>query len=111
MPFFQQNPRRGPYRQGFGPANQGQRRPNFYANSGRPAQPFFTSNQGRQEPPFFSPNGNWQGQPNMYQNNPYQPPGLGALPDHLNTIMGHAGTVTNGLNMVRQLGSFMSLFR
>lgn len=50
-----------------------------------------------------------QGQPPFFYTN--QQPPYGGLPNHLNTIMGHVGTITNGVNMMRQLGSFMSLFR
>ncbi|WP_230875113.1 hypothetical protein [Lysinibacillus cavernae] len=49
--------------------------------------------------PYYSPNQQMQGSR------------LGNLPDHLNTIMGHAGTITNGVNMLRQMGALLSLFR
>ncbi|MEK4628554.1 MAG: hypothetical protein ABS944_12900 [Solibacillus sp.] len=109
MPFFQQYPRSGPYRQG--PYNQGrQELPNFYSNQIR-QEPSFYSNQGWQEQPNFYPNGGLQGNQQYYQNNGFQNSRFGNLPNHLNTIMGHAGTITNGVNMMRQLSSIMSLFR
>ncbi|OXS76304.1 hypothetical protein B1B04_04825 [Lysinibacillus sp. KCTC 33748] len=55
--------------------------------------------QGRQGQPFF---------------NPYQQPQtsrFGRLPQHLNTIMGHSGTITYGVNMLRQMGAFMNFLR
>lgn len=42
---------------------------------------------------------------------PYQQTGPSKLPNALNLIMDHAGTITSGVNMVRQIGSIMSLFR
>lgn len=48
------------------------------------------------------------------QFNPYfQGPGSRnrGLSDNLNTMMGHMGTITNGINMMRQVGVIMSLFR
>lgn len=49
-------------------------------------------------------------QPNYPPNQQFQAPRIGRLPD-LNTIMGHAGTITNGVNMLRQMGALLSLFR
>ena len=81
MPHFQPNYRRGVY-----PSN----------NMGTFGPPF----RGRAMQPNYPP----------YQQ--FQGPRIGGrLPDHLNTIMGHAGTITNGVNMLRQMGALLSLFR
>lgn len=55
--------------------------------------------QGRRGQPFF----------NHYQQP--QTSRFGRLPQHLNTIMGHAGTITNGVGMLRQMGAFLNFFR
>ena len=81
MPFYQPNPRRRPMP------------PSYRQGFG----PHF---QGRQDQRFFYPN---QQPPNVSR--------FGRLPDHLNTIMGHAGTITNGVNMMRQVGSLLRMFR
>lgn len=52
--------------------------------------------------------GPWQQQVNPYQQ--MQNPGNGR-PNNMNTLMGHMGTITNGINMMRQFGSILSLFR
>ncbi|WP_332649083.1 hypothetical protein [Lysinibacillus sp. 54212] len=72
--------------------------PNQYEGS---MNPYYFSNQfyGNQMQPYY---------------NPYQQAQLsrfGRLPDTFNTIMGHAGTITSGINMVRQIGAIMSMFR
>ncbi|MFJ7736264.1 hypothetical protein ACIQ2D_07940 [Lysinibacillus sp. NPDC097287] len=55
--------------------------------------------QGMQEQPFYYPN----------QQSPVSR--FGRLPSHLNTIMGHAGRISYGVNMLRQMGSLISFFR
>lgn len=106
MPFYP--PRRGvgPMpRQRFGVPSEGPfRRPNNFNNypnqyqyNNYPDQ--YQYNNFRQEQPMFNP---YQ----QSQNN-----GFGGLPDHINTVMGHMGTFTNGINMMRQVGALMSLFR
>ena len=45
-----------------------------------------------------------------FQQGPQQPR-TGGLSDNLNTMMGHVGTITNGINMMRQMGSILSIFR
>jgi hypothetical protein len=133
MAFYPPNPGRGPfpprYRQNVGPPGSFGRQGNPYpppAPPRRQGNPFFYPNQmGGQGNPSFYPNqfGD-QGQSFYNQNqfgmqNPaaYNPnqqfggSGFGRLPGQLNRIMGHVGTVTNGVNMLRQLGSFMTLFR
>ncbi|MGG0658346.1 hypothetical protein [Rummeliibacillus pycnus] len=139
MPFYQPDPRRSAlppsYRQGFGPPNQGrqgfgppnQGRQGFGPpNQGR--QGFGPPNQGRQGfgPPnqgrqgFGLPNQGRQGFGPPYQgrqeqrffdpNQRQNVSSFGRLPDHLNTIMGHAGTIKNGVNMMREIGSFLRSF-
>ncbi len=78
--------------------------------------PYFPPNprRGPIQPRYRQGYGPSQGrfvQPFYY---PYQQPQtsrVGRLPQHLNTLMGHAGTITNGVNMIRQMGYFLSLFR
>ncbi|MGE7090497.1 hypothetical protein ACQKII_03370 [Lysinibacillus sp. NPDC048646] len=65
----------------------------------RNRQGFGPAYQGRQVQPFFYPNQ----QPLVSR--------FGTLPDNLNAIMGHAGKITSGVNMLRQMGSLLSLFR
>ena len=79
----------------------------FYPPNSRMRPPFPPRNrqgfgppmQGRRVPPFFYPNQ----QP--------QPSRFGRLPQHLNTIMSHAGTITNGFGMLRQMGALINFFR
>ncbi|WP_341302557.1 hypothetical protein MHB44_09530 [Lysinibacillus sp. FSL H8-0500] len=66
----------------------------------RPYPPRYRQNFG---PPYRAR----QMQPYISPNQPTQ----GRLPDHVNTIMGHVGIITNGVNMLRQMGSLLSLFR
>ena len=71
--------------------------PNPFGNQG---QPFFGSDQfGMQDPAAYNPN------------QPFGAPRSRGLGGQLNTLMGHMGTVTNGVNMLRQLGSIMTMFR
>lgn len=134
MPFFPTEPRRGPmppvYRQQFGPPNQmrpmynrPQQRPGFFqpypqrqpmSNLNR--QPFGFSGPNQQQP-FFDPYArqqrdfNQQGSFQQQQPQQQQPSRFGRLPDTINTLMGHAGTITNGVNVMRQFGSLLGLFR
>ncbi|MBK3495049.1 hypothetical protein JFL43_09285 [Viridibacillus sp. YIM B01967] len=89
-------------RQVFGPPYQGQQFGSHYQGQrfGAPYQgrQFGQTYDNRWNPSFISPNNS-------------SPGILGNLLNHLNTLMGHAGTIKNGYNMMRQLGSFMSLFR
>ena len=85
---------------------------------GNPMQNAFPPqrNRGGQYPPFYpqTPNyGPWQPPYNPYEQMPGQGygGGGGGLSDNLNTIMGHVGTVTNGINAMQQVGSLMNLFR
>ncbi|MDD1504313.1 hypothetical protein PVA17_16335 [Lysinibacillus sp. CNPSo 3705] len=52
-----------------------------------------------------------RGQPFFYPNQQLQTSRFGRLPQHLNTIMNHAGTITNGVGMLRQMGAFLNFFR
>ncbi|MGN7116949.1 hypothetical protein [Lysinibacillus odysseyi] len=132
MTFYPPNPGRGPfppgYRQNFGPPGypapfgrqvspnpvpQFRAQPPFYQQPypmGRPGNPFFSPSPfGNQGQPFLNQNQFGMQDPNAYYpNQQFRGPGLSG---HLNTLMGHVGTVTNGVNMLRQLGSLMTLFR
>ena len=75
--------------------------------------PFYPPNPGRR--PF--PPGNRQrfGPPNRIRRQPrsFFAPNQQARPSRLSglqTIMGHVGNVTNGINMLRQMGSFFKFF-
>ena len=80
---------------------------------------FPTPNSFPQQNYFYPPNqensfgiNQWQQQQqpfNPYQQIPNQQ--FNGMPDNLNRIMGHVQTITNGINMVSQVGSLMSLFR
>ena len=121
MPLFSPYPSRSfppGYRQGFGPPYQGQQfRPPYQGQPfGQPfqGQPFGPPNQGQQfglpyqGQPFGQPNENRWNQP---AGNNSSPGFLGRLPNHINTLAGHATTLQNGYNMMRQLGSVIGLFR
>lgn len=82
MPFYPPNPRRRP----FSPV---------YRQRGGPP------NQMRR------PNNSFHN-PNRQQSQGFR---FERLPEHFNTIMGHAGTIKNGVNMIRQFGSILGLFR
>ena len=132
MTFYPPNPGGGPFpprnRQNFGPPSPFGRQGNPYPPPApfRRQAPFYPQGNpmGGQRNPFFNPRpfGN-QGQPFFDQNpfgmqdpasyNPNQQFGAPrrGVGDQLNTLMGHMGTVTNGVNMLRQLGSIMTLFR
>ncbi|MBI6862175.1 hypothetical protein [Lysinibacillus fusiformis] len=79
--------------------------PHFQPNYRRGVYP--SNNMGTFGPPFRGR----AMQPNYQPNRQFQGPGLGRLPDHLHAIMGHAGTITNGVNMLRQMGALLSLFK
>lgn len=101
-----------PYQgQQFGPPYQGQQFVNPYQGQqfvnpyqgqqfGGPyqGQQFGQNYDNRWNPAFMPPNNSSQGM-------------LGNLPNHINTLMGHASTIQNGYNMMRQLGSVMGLFK
>ena len=92
----------------------------YYVKSfliGGELMPFYPPNRrNRPFPPtyrqdFGPPYQSMQEQPFYYP--PQQPPvsRFGRLPANLNTIMGHAGRISNGVNMVRQMGSLIRFFR
>ena len=117
MRFYPPDPRRGPapplYRQRFGPPNQMRRQPEPYYYPDqfrRPENPNFYAEQFARQ--YYHPN------QNIGQDAQFSPPAeqprfsrLAKLPDQFNTLMGHAGTLQNGLNMMRQFGSFLGRFR
>ena len=79
---------------------------NPYASQQQP----FSNPYDRQQQPLIDPYDRQQ-QPFF---NPYdrqQPSGRPSLMDGLNTLMGHAGTVTNGVNTMRQIGSLLGFLR
>jgi len=105
---FSQDPRRGAvppgFRQNFEPPNDMRRydRSNMfhqqqvqgYSQHGprrRPASPFMYN----QQPPNDFPE---QGPRRRF-------------PENLNTMMSHAGKIYEGVNIVRQIGSFFNMFR
>ncbi|MFE6169583.1 hypothetical protein ACFVP8_17190 [Viridibacillus arvi] len=114
MPLFSPVPGRSfppRNRQVFGPPYQGQQFGSPYQRQQFRApyqgQQFGAPYQGQQ----FGQNYDNRRNPSSMSPNNSSPGILGNLPNHLNTIMGHASTIKNGYNMMRQLGSFMGLFR
>ena len=108
MTFFSRPPRMPMTQQPFqgGPPMQRQRVGFPMQNAFPPQRNFY--------PPFYPQNPNnfgpWQQPFTPYE----QRQGLGSgggLSDNLNTIMGHVGTLTNGINAMQQVGSLMNLFR
>lgn len=111
MLFFGQNSRVGmfpPNGQQFGPPPQmgrqqmGMPRPNEF---GRPREVFYPSypvnpRQGQQQANFYTQ------QPQQQQGSRFS-----GLSDNLNTVMGHVGTITNGINTMRQVGAMLNLFK
>jgi len=79
--------------------------------------PFFQPNPRRRPSPpsyrqsFGPPYRGRQEQPYFYPNQQPQVSRFGRLPNHVNTLMRHAGTISYGVNMIRQMGSFLSIFR
>ncbi|MEK5079149.1 hypothetical protein MKX73_09540 [Solibacillus sp. FSL W7-1436] len=111
MPFFGQNFRSGmfpPNGQQFGPPPQmgrqqiGMPRPNEFA---RPREAFY--------PPYPVNPRQGQQQFNLYPQQQQQQQGsrFSGLSDNLNTVMGHVGTITNGINTMRQVGAMLNLFK
>lgn len=92
MLFYPPDPRRRAY-------------PPVYRQGGRPP-----IRMRRQDNAFFYPNHFNRQQQSFF--NPYQQQDpFSRAPNHFNNIMGHVGTITNGVNMMRQVGSFLGLFR
>ena len=104
MVFYRQNGRGEQYpmaRQRYGPSQMSNQRfgsPRNNAFARRQDYSFYPMYPTQEQQPF----------------NPYQQePGArnGSFSDNLNTMMGHVGTITNGLNAMRQVGSMFNLFR
>lgn len=117
MRFYPPDPRRGPapplYRQRFGPPNQMTRQFDsyYYPDQFRRSEnPNFYAEQFTRQ--YYHPTQNI-GPDSQFSNYAEQPrfSRLAKLPDQFNTLMGHAGTIQNGLNMMRQFGSFLGRFR
>lgn len=109
MPFFGRNSRPGmfpPNGQQFGPQPQigrqqmGMPRPNEFA---RPREAFY--------PPYPVNARQGQQQFNPYPQQQQQGSRFSGLSDNLNTVMGHVGTLTNGINTMRQVGAMLNLFK
>lgn len=75
------------------------RGPNDYAAS---------PNQFRGVNNYIAPQNQFESRPYF---NPYEQPPYGRPRTDFNTMMGHVGTITNSINMMRQIGGLMSLFR
>lgn len=90
---------------------RGQGAPNYYSNQmRRRGAPEYYPNEVRgQGTPDYYPN-QMQGQqppPNQQR----RPSRFERLPDHFNTLVGHMGTINNGIQMMRQFGSILNIFR
>lgn len=117
MRFYPPNPRRGPvpplYRQQFRPSNRMDRRPDSYSypyQYSRQRQPYYYPEQhtGYDSPvENFNVGNSNVGNPNERP----RPSRFGRLPEHFDTLMGHADKVQNGINMMRQVSSFLGMFR
>ncbi len=84
---FSQDPRRGAVptayrRQNYGPGYE----------MGRPDSPYMYE---QQQPPGF----------------PQQQGPRRRLPENLNMMMNHAGKISEGINIMRQIGAFFNMFR
>lgn len=115
---FSQNPRRGPvppaHRQNFGQPNEMRRPENPYLYNQQP--------QGYQQPPQGYPQQpqgyqqQAQGHPQYPQGYQQQPQGYPQqgprrrLPD-MNRMMDHAGKVSEGINIMRQIGALFNFYR
>lgn len=109
MPFYGRNFRPGmfpPNGQQFGPQPQigrqqtGMPRSNEFA---RPREAFY--------PPYPVNPRQGQQQFNPYPQQQQQGSRFSGLSDNLNTVMGHVGTLTNGINTMRQVGAMLNLFK
>jgi hypothetical protein len=79
--------------------------------------PFLPPNQGRIPPRqrigVRNPNFRYQNQLRRRTGNIFPTNQIGRTPGqgvNFRTIMGHVGTISNGVNMVRQIGSFFRIF-
>lgn len=50
-------------------------------------------------------------QPNSFNNQQSRNSRFGNLAENFSAMKGHADTITSGVNMLRQMGSLLSLFR
>ena len=117
MRFYPPDSRRRPappfYRQQFRPSNRMGRQADYYYSPNqfrRPDQANFYAEQFRRQ--YYPPN-QYTRQDSPFSN-PYEqqrPSRFGRLPQHFNTLMGHAGTLQNGVNMMRQISSLLGMFR
>ncbi|TLS37040.1 hypothetical protein [Pseudalkalibacillus caeni] len=80
--------------------------------------PFFPPNnrpgsfsQFPQRPPFGRPPGNLPQGPNLWNQYGSQPEQKPGLTGNLSKMMSHVGTISNGINMMKQVGSMLSLFK
>ena len=116
MVFYPPNPGRGQFQPRYRQRYQSDR------SFGRQPAPFFYPNQPYGDPyrmqGFPGNMSNWMGPSNPFGSQPYpnyypnqQPGAPYGMPNTLNTLMGHVGNITNGVNMIRQLGSFLGFFR
>ena len=108
VPFFpQQNPIGGQGNPFYNPNQFGNQGPFYSPNQFGNQGPFYNPNQFGNQGSFFNPNQfGMQDPASYYPNQQFGGSRLGGL----NTLMGHVGTVTNGVNMLRQLGSLVNLF-
>ncbi|MBU8790456.1 hypothetical protein KM885_06575 [Oceanobacillus caeni] len=98
MPFYPPNPGRRP----FYPPNPRRR-------------PFYPPTPGRRPFPPGNIQRNWRANRIERQPHPFLNPTQGQQAptsglQGLQTVMGHVGNVTNGINMLRQMGSLMKFF-
>ena len=72
----------------------------------------YPSQYSRQRQPYYYPE-QYMGydSPVRNSNERPRPSRIGRLPEHFNTLMGHAGTLQNGINMMRQFSSLLGMFR
>lgn len=103
MPFYPPRYRREPFQmtgQRFGPPmpNQFRGQNHFYS----------PSNQFSGQRNFLGPQSQLESRPYL---NPYEQPPYDRAPMDFNTMMGHVGTITNGLSAMRQIGGIIGLFR
>ena len=117
MRFYPPDSRRGPappyYRQQFGPSNRMGRQTDYYYYPNqfrRPDNTNFYAEQFRRQ--YYPPN-QYTRQDAPFSNSYEQlrPSRFGRLPEHFNTLMGHAGTLQNGINVMKQISSLLGMFR
>lgn len=125
MTFYPPNTGRGPfpprYRQNFGPPPFGRqggpmpggpfrRQTPYFQQQNQMGNPYYSQGPfGNQGQSFFNQNQFGQQGPAAYY--PNQQFGARGLTGNLSNLMGHVDTVKNGVNMLRQFGSLMTLFR